>query len=180
MPSIQTYNDLFAWTAAAGFPLKTEDFSSLSQMTGPNFSGPTGSISGFVYADAALPVTRVPPTHPYRVLNFTPSTTAFGGDWDLTPPSGFGGLILTAVFDDGTTQLIGNISNDPQISFKGFFGFISDTPFTSIRYQSDNVIGSGFTLDNVRFRGQVWFPYYVPWITLPFLRWYIGRKKTPA
>jgi hypothetical protein len=58
--------------------------------------------------------------------NFTPEITAYGGNWTLGGPGGSGNSLLVYIDD----IYVGSIPN----SFGGeFWGFISDSPFTSVK-----------------------------------------------
>ena len=86
-------------------------------------------------------------------FSFSPGTTAFGADWDLAPGGQGFGIDFSVTLAGGATQFVSGITNPIGGTFSGFFGFVSDTSFTSIN------LGSGFTgngeffdADNVRFR----------------------------
>jgi hypothetical protein len=101
----------------------------------------SASVSGGVWND------RIGPSMS-TTISFTETMTSFGGNWDLTPGGAGTGI---KVYMDGTT-LAGEIANSYA---GGFWGFVSDTPFTSI------VLGQGssgsfpfletYTLDNMVF-----------------------------
>jgi hypothetical protein len=61
------------------------------------------------------------------IWTFSPQVIAYGGTWTLAGPGGSGNSLL--VYIDDIDQPVGVISNN----YDGdFWGFISDTPFTSV------------------------------------------------
>jgi hypothetical protein len=154
--TITVYNTLAAFTAAAG-ATATEDFSDTTLVSGLSVSpAGGGSISGGVLNDSLAVFglcveggVNCPAT---TMFSFAPSTTAFGADWDLAPGGAGAGIFFSVHLLGGGLQNVTGITNPAVGTFSGFFGFVSDTPFTSIN------LGSGFTgngelfdADNVRF-----------------------------
>jgi len=143
-------NDFPGWSAAAGGPVRLEDFSdsilvpNLSITFGTNLPG---SISGGVWHDRA---TFTPGDNP--VVSFGGGATAFGANWDTAGPGGPGtGIFLFVTFEDGSTQ---NVAVPIPDSFTGnFFGIVSDMTIRSIRLDADGLGGNfeTFDADNVRF-----------------------------
>ena len=88
--------------------------------------------------------------NPDSTLTFAVSMNAFGGDWYLKVPSGPGTGI--SVYIDSTSTHVGDIAN----TYNGeFWGFYSDTSFTSIILQETNKNTPNgvekFELDNMVF-----------------------------
>ncbi len=64
-------------------------------------------------------------------FNFSSEIFAFGGEWDLAGPSGPGqGLLVSLPYSTGSTLLSIDRSNPGQ-----FWGFVSDTAFSSVTIQ---------------------------------------------
>ena len=103
-----------------------------------------GGVSGGVWWD------EINEDNPDSTLTFAVSMNAFGGDWYLKVPSGPGTGI--SVYIDSTSTHVGDIAN----TYDGeFWGFYSDTSFTSIILQETNKNTPGFVekfeLDNMVF-----------------------------
>ena len=159
--AIQTYTDLVSWQAAAGTPIVLEDFqdASLAGGLGVSLAGggliDNGKISSSlaVFGLCIVGGTNCPAT---TVFSFAPGTTAFSGEWDLAPGGGGSGIQFSLLFADGTRQTIapGITNASTTQTFNGFFGFVSDTSFTSINLGSGfNGNGELFDMDNLRFKG---------------------------
>ncbi len=157
---ITTHTSAATWAAAAGTPVSTEDFTDTTLVPGLSISfGGAGAISGGMISGALAvfglcvpPFGNCPPT---TVFNFSPGTTAFGADWDLAPGGPGSGIFFLLSFVGGGTQTVSPGIQNPAGggTFSGFFGFVSDTAFSSVS------LGSGFTgngetfnADNVVFR----------------------------
>ena len=181
--NIQTFNSRTSWQTAASstmFAITTEDFTDAT--LGGGLSVTSGSIGNGVFSGGALPRIFSNP----GAFKFQHGVLAFGGDWDLTPGGSGAGILLTATFEDGTTQIIGSILNpSPTTPFNGFFGFVSDKPVVAVTYQSNQLTGNSelFTLDNLSFRGDwswwwgpggLWFLFIVFIVILTFA---IIRKR---
>jgi hypothetical protein len=110
----------------------------------PSTSG--GGVGGGVWTD------KIDDSAGPSIITFAIQMNAFGGDWDLTPGGPGTGIDVSM---DGTTY-VGEIVNTYS---GGFWGFVSDTSFTSIHLTE----GSGgqppiqdfyienYTLDNMVF-----------------------------
>src|SRR4051812_39033607 len=156
---IQTFTSLPAWTAAAGASISVEDFSDTNLVTGLTVSpAGGGAISGGELSNSlavfGLCVNGGVGCPSTTQFGFSPATTAFGADWDLSPGGAGSGIFFDVLLNNSTHQTVTGISNPAGGTFNGFFGFVSDTPFTSISLGS-GFTGSGetFNADNVRFVG---------------------------
>jgi len=106
-------------------------------------SSPWGGVTGGVWRDA------IDETFGPSTLTFAIQMNAFGGYWDLFVPTGPGSGI--SVYIDGTSTHVGDIPNTYQ---GGFWGFVSDTYFTSVVLTETNpgtTLVETFTLDNMVF-----------------------------
>lgn len=140
---INVFSSRSAWAAAAGSTV-TEDFTDTTLV--PGFSvNPAGggSISGgrlnsslAVFGLCVNGGVGCPTTTQF---GFVPATTAFGADWDLTPGGAGSGIFFDVTLTGGTHQTVTGFVNPTGGIFTGFYGFVSDTAFTSIS------LGSGFT-----------------------------------
>lgn len=121
------YTDKAAWDSAVGGQFLTEDFDDDLLNPGVSFvSSESGNINPAlgIYQDVLASASQ---NEPMTVWSFTPAITAYGGSWTLGAPGGSGNSLL--VYLDGRT-FVGSIPN----SFNGgFWGFVSDTPFTSVK-----------------------------------------------
>ena len=149
--TVTTYTSLSTWTAAAGTPIVTEDFSSTTLTAGLSASfGANASITG-----GLLNVVGQFFTVGASTFTFSPGTTAFGGDFDLTPGGNGGGLDLLITFSNATTTDAFIAGTSPQ--FNGFFGVTSNgVSITSVTLNGAAFTGNGesFTLDNLRYIGS--------------------------
>jgi hypothetical protein len=87
---------------------------------------------------------------------FSTSKRAFGGIFNLNVPGGPGsGLVVTLLFEGGGTQTIG--TQIPNTIDGTFWGFITDMPFTEVRFSEGNQGGvqETYTLDNLQFTNVV-------------------------
>lgn len=158
---ITAYTDATTWASAAGTPIATEDFTDTTLVPGLSVSlAGGGAITGGEIS-SSLAVFGLcigggvgcPSTTEF---SFSPGTTAFGADWDLGPDGPGAGIDFLVTLAGGGTQFVSGITNPlTGGTFNGFFGFVSDTSFTSIS------LGSGFTgngetfdADNVKFVGD--------------------------
>ncbi len=153
--TVTVYTDKTAWENAVGGTILTEDFNDATLNVGVSFSstesGHINTAPGHGYYQDVLNSTSQ--NYPQTVWSFTPRITAYGGNWDLGGPGGGGNSLNVYIYD--ILFKVGYISNSYQ---GGFWGFISDTPFTSVQ-----LIGGGgdhqqnYTLDNM-----VYSPVPVP------------------
>ena len=102
-------------------------------------------VSGGVWED------KIDDVYGPSTITFAWPIYAFGGNWDLSPGTPGTGI---AVHVDGTSTHVGDISN----TYAGeFWGFVSDTYFTSIVLdegpQNGSKIREWYTLDDM-----VWAP----------------------
>jgi hypothetical protein len=156
---IQTFTTQPSWSAAAGTPISLEDFSDATLVSGLTVSpAGGGAISGGMLSSSlavfGLCVNGGVGCPSTTQFGFSPATTAFGANWDLSPGGAGSGIFFDVLLNNGTHQTVGTISNPAGGTFSGFFGFVSDTPFTSISLGSGTT-GNGelFNADNVQFVG---------------------------
>ena len=146
------YTDKAAWDSAVGGQFLTEDFNDDLLNPGVSFvSSESGNINPAlgIYQDVLASASQ---NEPMTVWSFTPAITAYGGSWTLGGPGGSGNSLL--VYLDGTT-FVGSIPN----SFNGgFWGFVSDAPFTSVKL----IGGSGTNQQNYKLDDMVYAPVPVP------------------
>jgi hypothetical protein len=132
---ITIYTDKTDWENAVGGQFLTEDFSDDILNPGVSYiSSESGHINPNLecYQDVLASQSQ---NEPMTTWSFVPQITAYGGNWTLGGPGGSGNSLLVYVADND--EYVGAISN----SFNGgFWGFTSDTPFTSVR-----LIGGGGT-----------------------------------
>ncbi|HPO70772.1 MAG TPA: hypothetical protein PKV53_10740 [Anaerohalosphaeraceae bacterium] len=87
---------------------------------------------------------------PATTWSFAAEIIGYGGNWTLGGPGGSGNYLL--IYIDDLLPYVGFISN----SYSGeFWGFISDTPFTSVRL----VGGTGTNQQNYRLDDMVYSQY---------------------
>ena len=149
-----SYTTVASWTAAAGGTVTTEDFADATLATGlaidfNNFFAPA-EISDGVWKDTALSYLNADASQPK--ITFTPGTTAFGLDWDLTPFSAGPGLSVNLHFVDNTIGSF-NITNAGTQAFVGFMGVVSTVAIDSFVLRGLDFSGNGesFNADNLRF-----------------------------
>ena len=160
--AVTIYTDKTVWENAVGWQFETEDFTDDTLNDGVSY---TASESGIInitngYYQDVLKSSSA--NEPQTTWNFNPSITgyiqAYGGNWDLGGPGGGGNNLLVYVNDpdnpESYTQ-VGTIS----YTFKGgFWGFISPTPFTSVRL----IGGTGDHQQNYYLDNMVYSPVPVP------------------
>jgi hypothetical protein len=154
--SITIYTDRTQWENALGKPFLTEDFSDAELNDGVSFvSTESGHINPALetYQDV---LTSESQNEPMTTWSFTPQIYGFGGDWTLGGPGGSGNSLLVYIAD--SSILVGAIPNSYS---GGFWGFISDTPITSVRL----VGGSGtnqqnYTMDNMVYSDDIELPVH--------------------
>lgn len=145
--TIYTDQALFQ-SALASFSV--EDFTgNVLHVAGLSFVSTVGSIGGTVGAASGADQFNDRPVNGGAFTTWTlpGPTNGFGANWDLTPGGAGQGLEF---FIDGVTLVGTEVPN----SYSGqFFGFISDTPFTSVKYDGGTQPGSAEThsMDNLTF-----------------------------
>ncbi len=126
--TITVYTDKTEWQNASGGQCLTEDFADTMLNAGVSYvSTESGHINPEqeCYQDVLASQSQ---NEPMTVWTFEPRIAAFGGNWTLGGPGGSGNSLH--VYMDGDSLYVGAISN----SFNGgFWGFISDTAFSSVR-----------------------------------------------
>jgi len=136
------YTDRAAFDLATGGGLNFEDFSAGSTVT-PEFTvtGQNVYING-----SGLQVGRPTIAGATVLYEFNTPISAFGGDYDSSPGGNGIGLIFTL----STGEVVPTELSAP---FDTFFGFVSDTLFTSLTVSGGT--GSGYaethTVDNISF-----------------------------
>lgn len=142
--TLVVYTTRASWEAALGRPFTLEDFNDNTAngftlaLLGPGHTAP--GISGGRLQD------RLDGTGT-TTFTFPTAMIAFGGEWDLAGPGGVGtGIRLFADGVEAPSQI-------PDTSAGGFFGVISDTPFSVIELREGTQGGAAETydLDNVVF-----------------------------
>jgi hypothetical protein len=156
--NITAYTDLASWQAAAGLPVALEDFADTTLVPGLSVGLGGGSITGGIMANSlavfGLCVEGGAGCPATSSFSFAPSTTAFAADWDLAPGGAGSGIFFSVHLVGGGIQTVpGFVNPAAGGTFSGFYGFVSDTSFTTINLGS-GFTGSGetFNADNVRFR----------------------------
>ncbi|MBN2293647.1 MAG: hypothetical protein JXM70_14555 [Pirellulales bacterium] len=143
------YTDKTAWENALIGQFLTEDFADDQLNTGVSF---VSSESGHVnpaqenYQDV---LTSESQNEPMTIWSFTPEITAYGGDWTLGGPGGSGNSLRIYLAD--SSLYVGTILNSYN---GGFWGFISDTPFTSVKL----IGGSGTNQQHYSLDDMVYCP----------------------
>lgn len=146
------YTDKSAWVSACSRLFQTEDFEDNILNTGVSYTASeSGTISNGYFHDV---LTSSSQNEPMTTWFFTPQMFAYGGNFTLGGPGGSGNSLLVYVND--LSHYVGRISND----YNGeFWGFISDTPFTSVllkgatgtnqqNYKLDNMVYSQVPCSN--------------------------------
>lgn len=144
---VTVYTDKAQWESALGGQFLTEDFADSQLKDGVSF---VSTESGHVnpaeecYQDVLASQSQ---NEPMTTWSFIPEIAAYGGDWTLGGPGGSGNSLLVYIAD--SSLYVGAIPN----SYGGeFWGFISDTPFTSVRL----VGGAGTNQQNYRLDNMVY------------------------
>ncbi len=149
------YTDQTEWQNALGGQYLTESFADAQLNTGISYvSTESGHINPAqeCYQDVLASQSQNEPT---TIWSFSPQIIAYGGNWTLGGPGGSGNNLLVYIAD--LSLYVGAISNDYN---GGFWGFISDTPFTSVRLTG----GSGSNQQNYSLDDMVYSP--VPDLTI--------------
>ncbi len=146
-PTFTIYTDRPAWETAVNGVYWEEDFEDLTLHPDIVSIVPStplyASISGGVWND------KIDDDYGPSTITFVNPMYAFGGNWDLSVALPGTGI---AVHVDGTSTYVGDIPN----TYAGeFWGFVSDTHFTSIVLDEGATQDSRetYTLDNM-----VWAP----------------------
>ena len=106
--------------------------------TAPEFAYPY--LASYAFSGELVLHDRPSPSA-YSVFTFSSPITGFGAFFDLAPGGAGMGLKLTL---DGSTLLGTEIPNSTSGTF---WGFTSDTPFTTVRFDAGTQPGSGETFD---------------------------------
>jgi hypothetical protein len=140
---ISTFDTLADWQTAAGSPITLEDFNDATLAPGLSLS--SGTLPGSALLDEAPPLAIST-----GGLDFAPGITAFSADWTFN--SNFGQFAVVAQFADATTSTVGvMVTPTPGFVWQAFFGFVSDTPVTGIRYLQCCGDAGLFIIDDARF-----------------------------
>ncbi|HPD31023.1 MAG TPA: PEP-CTERM sorting domain-containing protein [Phycisphaerae bacterium] len=145
--TVTIYTDKTQWESALGGQFLSEDFADSQLNDGVSFvSTESGHINPAeeCYQDVLASQSQ---NEPMTIWSFSPEIAAYGGDWALGGPGGSGNSLLVYIAD--FSLYVGAISNN----YGGeFWGFISDTPFTSVRL----VGGPGSHQQNYRLDNMVY------------------------
>ncbi|HPB94093.1 MAG TPA: hypothetical protein PLR31_11175 [Anaerohalosphaeraceae bacterium] len=148
--AITVYTDKTEWENALSGSFVTEDFSDDQLNIGVSFvSTESGHINPAeeCYQDVLASTSQ---NEPATTWSFAAEIIGYGGNWTLGGPGGSGNYLL--IYIDDLLPYVGFISN----SYSGeFWGFISDTPFTSVRL----VGGTGTNQQNYRLDDMVYSQY---------------------
>jgi len=126
--AVTVYTDRAEWQNALGGQHLTEDFADDLLNAGVSYvSTESGHINPEqeCYQDVLASQSQ---NDPMTVWTFEPQVAAFGGDWTLGGPGGSGNSLQ--VYIAGDSLYVGSI---PSSFNSGFWGFISDTTFSSVR-----------------------------------------------
>lgn len=141
------YTNRTDWVNALSGPYLIEDFSDTLLNDGVSFvSTESGHINPAeeYYQDVLASQSQ---NEPMTTWSFTPGIIAYGGNWTLGGPGGSGNSLLVSIVD--FSLYVGAIDN----SYGGeFWGFISDTPFTSVKL----IGGSGTNQQNYHLDDMVY------------------------
>jgi len=150
---VTVYTDKTEWENALAGQFLTEDFTDSQLKEGVSFiSTESGHINPALecYQDVLASQSQ---NEPMTTWSFNSEIVAYGGNWTLGGPGGSGNSLLVYIAD--SSLYVGAISN----SYGGeFWGFISDTPFTSVKL----VGGSGTNQQNYQLDNMV-YSFYCPY-----------------
>lgn len=147
--TVTVYTDKTEWQNALGRQFRTESFADDQLDAGVSFdSTESGHInpSQECYQDVLASESQ---NEPATTWSFVPRIAGYGGNWTLGGPGGSGNSLL--VYIDDLSLYVGAIPNSYG---GGFWGFVSDTPFTSVRL----VGGGGLHQQNYRLDDMVYGP----------------------
>jgi hypothetical protein len=172
--STLVYTDKTAWENALGGQFLTEDFADAQLNTGVGFvSTESGHINPAQenYQDVLASLSQ---NEPMTTWSFTPEITAYGGSWTLGGPGGSGNSLQVYIAD--SSLYVGSIPNSYG---GGFWGFISDSSFTSVKL----IGGEGTNQQNYKLDNMVYSPVPVPasvWLLYSGILGLIGlaRRRT--
>ncbi|MBN1817453.1 MAG: hypothetical protein JW828_08830 [Sedimentisphaerales bacterium] len=149
--AITVYTNKAEWENALSGSFVTEDFSDDQLNIGVSFvSTESGHINPAeeCYQDVLASRSN---NEPATTWSFASAIIGYGGNWTLGGPGGSGNYLL--IYIDDLSPYVGFISN----SYGGeFWGFVSDTPFTSVRL----VGGTGTHQQNYRLDDMVYSQYH--------------------
>jgi hypothetical protein len=153
LAGVVTYTDKNAWQNALGGPFLTEDFNDSMLNSGVSFTSSESAQINPALGHFQDVLTSTSNNEPTTVWSFSPPIAAYGGNWTLGGPGGSGNSLL--VYIEDSNFYVGAIGNSYD---GGFWGFISDTPFTSVR-----LIGStGQNQQNYKLDDMVYAPVPEP------------------
>lgn len=148
------YTDRAAFEAATQ-PLTVEDFANGAFAPGLSVTTSDGRRLG----GAGVWRDRPTPAGATTTWSFATAVTAFGADFDLSPAGSGTGLRFTL---DGTQELATQLWEIAP----SFFGFITDSPFSSVRISSGDLsvfgIAETHNMDNLSFGDALVVPSTVP------------------
>ncbi len=147
--TVTVYTDKAEWENALRGQFLTEGFADEQLNVGVSFvSTESGHINPTqeVYQDVLASQSQ---NEPMTTWSFAPQITAYGGNWVLGGPGGSGNSLLVYIAD--FSLYVGAIPNS---YYGGFWGFISDTPFTAVRL----IGGRGTNQQNYSLDDMVYSP----------------------
>ncbi len=147
--TVTVYTDKTQWETALAGQFVTEDFADDELNAGVSF---VSTESGHVnpaqecYQDVLASQSQ---NEPMTIWSFIPPIAGYGGNWTLGGPGGSGNSLLVYIPD--LSLYVGAIPNSYG---GGFWGFVSDTPFTSVKL----VGGGGSNQQNYSLDDMVYSP----------------------
>jgi hypothetical protein len=135
------------WIAAVGGSFVTEDFNDATLNPGLSVVTTVGVIANNRWEDQLLS------TQTTQWVFDTP-VFAFGGTWDTAGPGGPGGPGISFTISNGAPF---TLATDIPGDYNGFWGFVSDTPFTAVLLEEGflPVDQETFHLDDMVYASQV-------------------------